>query len=295
MNPVGRVMVLALILASRASPHLTAQCSTCAEALLNLPGGARPIGVAGAYAAGDGPDALFYNPASVNSAHGATLGAERVGGATAGYFGTTGSAGSLGVGASVRFLDRPGSPITQSGELFGGELVAGVAAGAHLHGFALGVGANFITPDLAASGSTVGFDLGLARQISVVAVALTIQNLGGDVAGAPLPSRVTVSAAVPRTSISAWFDVAAWAAVSRERDGTVIPKAGVELIYEPVSGWTVAARVGLRRTANDPLLLEQSAMSLGGSLGLDRWSLDYAFQPAVGNGHPVHSLGLRVQ
>ena len=69
----------------------------------------------------------------------------------------------------------------------------------------------------------------------------------------------------------------------------------MELIYEPVSGWTVAGRVGVRRAPLEAGRLPQSALVLGGSFGLDGVALDYAFSPAKGGGGATHSLGLRIQ
>ena len=71
------------------------------------------------------------------------------------------------------------------------------------------------------------------------------------------------------------------------------PGGGAELIYEPVGGWYFVARAGARRVRSEPGRAE-SPVSFGGSFGLDRFWLDYAFQPYKGPG-AAHRVGIRIQ
>jgi len=73
----------------------------------------------------------------------------------------------------------------------------------------------------------------------------------------------------------------------------IVPGAGVELIYQPVEGWTVIGRAGARRVRDLPGRAE-SPVTLGGSFGLDRLWLDYTFQPYRGPGS-AHRIAIRIQ
>jgi hypothetical protein len=128
-------------------------------------------------------------------------------------------------------------------------------------------------------------------------VALTVQNLGAGLAilgfEADHPLRVTAGVASPAIRLGTFFDFAATAALSVELDGRVLPGGGAELIFEPVSGWTVSTRAGVRR--RDELPFKSTwAPTAGASFGLDRFSLDYGFEPANGPGN-THRLGIRIQ
>jgi hypothetical protein len=72
-------------------------------------------------------------------------------------------------------------------------------------------------------------------------------------------------------------------------DGTVRPALGVEAGYVPMDGYLFQARIGVRR----PELRAQNPLSFGGSAGLDRFMLDYAYEDWNGGG--AHRLALRVR
>jgi hypothetical protein len=72
-------------------------------------------------------------------------------------------------------------------------------------------------------------------------------------------------------------------------DGTVRPAVGVEAGYVPMDGYLIQARMGARR----PELRAQNPLSFGGSAGLDRFTLDYAYEDWKGGG--THRLALRVR
>jgi hypothetical protein len=294
------VAVIEILLALAAPRSAVAQCDSCRVAILSLTAGAQPIGLGGAYVAGDGPNALFYNPAQVGSNHGSALTLERIGSATLAEFATTASTGRFSFGTGIRFLSRSDNTVpNDSAGLRGGALVAGVALATQVHGVWLGGTANFVTPDLGVEGGGAVFDVGASMRQFGLRIGLSAQNLGRDLHEAgvrqELPTRVSLGASLPATSISTYFDFAASAALSWERGSGLVPKGGVELTYEPVSGWTFTGRAGVQRVVSRPGELRQSAISLGGSFGVNAWSIDYAFQPGVAGGPAVQSLGIRVQ
>ena len=290
--------LLTLVLVSAAN-RAAAQCGPCEIAILQLTAGARPLGLAGAYVTGNGPDAVFHNPAQVGSARGSTADLTWIGGVRFGSFATSGSVGSLGLGAGVRFFSAgvPGQ-FGDSTRLGGGALVATGSVARMVRGVWVGASASFVTPELSGGGGAA-FDVGAAvRQFGLV-FGLAAQNLGRDFTvdaiTHQLPRRVSLGVTWPGTSIGPYLDLSAVAAVSRERGGAVIPKGAVELSYEPVSGWTFTARAGVRRVVANAGELRQSAFTFGGTFALDRVSVDYAFLPAAGGGRASHSLGLRIE
>ena len=276
-----------------------AQCGPCEIAILQLTAGTRPLGLAGAYVAGNGPNAVFHNPAQIGSLHGSVASLEWVGGARFGSFATTGSIGSLNLGAGIRLLaDGVPGPFGDSIRLGGGALVATGSVARSVRGVWLGASASYVTPELS-SGGGVAFDVGAAVRRFGFLFGVSAQNLGRDftIDGITheLPRRVSLGVAWPGTSLGAYFDLSAVTAVSLERGGAVIPRGAVELSYVPVTGWTFSARAGVRRVVARAGELRESAVTLGGSFELDRVSLDYAFVPAESGGRASHSIGLRIQ
>jgi len=289
-------IVTLLVAAMICAPiRITAQCRYCGLPILQLPAGARPLGLGGAYVAGDGPDAVFYNPAQVGAGHGSTVNVARAGGATLGEFATTGSMGPLGVGAGFRFSSRGGAAVTPADQLPGGEMVAVVAAATRTHGIWVGASASFVNADLAESGGGAAFGAGVAARVLGLRVGVSGENIGSDIGAAGLPTTISVGVELPSVSLGTYVDLTGSLAVSRERDGGVFPKGGVEMSYEPVSGWTFTGRVGMRRAPLESGRIPQSALVLGGSFGLDAIAVDYAFSPARGGVPATHSLGLRIQ
>ncbi len=300
MTAWRRVFAFAALLGLAVMRTAVAQCDSCRVAILTLAAGARPLGLGGAYVAGDGPNALFYNPAQVGSNHGSALTVERVGGATFAEFASTATVGRFAFGTGVRFLSRSDNSVANdSASVGGGALVAGVALATQLRGVWIGGVANYVTPDLGTEGGGAVFDLGASVREFGLRIGVSAQNLGQDLHDAgvrqELPTRASLGASLPATAISTYFDFGASAAFSWQRGNGLVPMVGVELTYEPVSGWTFTGRAGVHRVASRPGELRQSAVSLGGSFGVNALSIDYAFQPAVAGGQAVHSVGIRVQ
>ncbi len=289
-----------LLLAFTAWTSASAQCDRCRIPILSIPVGVQAIGLGGAYVTGDGPDAVYHNPAQAGSARGTSLGFERLGEASLVQLATTGVTGRFSFGTSIRFLTRRDNPAPEdSASLRAGGLTGGLSLATQVRGVWVGGTAKFVSPDLGADDGGVGFDVGVAVRRFGLLLGLAAQDLGRDVTAAgvrqQMPTRVSLGASWPSNSISTYFDVGASAQLTWERGGKLVPAGGVELTYEPVSGWMFTGRAGAHRRIDRPGELQQSAFALGASFGRNSLSLDYAFQPAVAGGHPVHAFGIRVQ
>jgi hypothetical protein len=303
IRTLGR-LALPLLLAA----PLAAQGST-APLALRLAGGTRGLGFGDAYVAGRGPEAIFYNPAQVSTATGMMLSLERFGSAsTLGtYAATTSLGGAFAAGFGAQYLDygaatgvfptAPGA-LGHRGPLDAASLAATATLAFRWKGFRWGAGAKYLAERVPAGrGDGAALDLGAARDMGRFTLGLAAQNLGGHltVAGdrADLPSRVTAGAVLNRYSISTYFDIAASAAVSRERDGRITPAGGAELSYVPLEGWLFQLRAGARRVEGGPTPHRQP-YTLGATAALDRLALDYAFE-AIRGGHAAHRIGIRIQ
>ncbi len=277
-----------------------------APLVLRLPSSPRAFGLGNAYVGGEGADAIFFNPANVGRTTGLLVSAARF--RSASTEATIASSTSLGtklaVAAFAQWLDygsagfpTPPGLLTTRGPDDAQSLAAGMGAATIVKKFRIGVAAKYVEERIAGvRGGRPAFDVGLAREIRWLTVGFAVQNLGRalDVGGttARLPTRLSVGATTRRLPIGAYFDVLASAAVLRERDGSIVPGGGAELVYEPVSGWTAKLRAGLHRP--DPSSPAIGPITLGGSLGLDRFSLDYSVE-WYRVGGTVHRFGVRIE
>lgn len=298
--------LLALMLFSGAA---LAQTTPRAPLVLRLPGGTRAIGLGNAFVAGRGPEVIFYNPAQMSVLRGSTISLQRFGSAaTLGSLSMVGPFGKISIGAGVQYLDyhtpsattlynRPGQ-LPLGGPLQSMSLAASVAATTRIKGVRVGVAAKYVQENIGGlRDDGLALDAGVAREVGRATVGLSVQNIGGGIEilgeDAELPTRVSLGAFSPSMLVSTYFDLVIAVAVSRERDGRIVPAAGAELLYQPVDGWYFVGRVGARRVEGGPRPLE-SPVTLGGSFGLDRFWLDYAFLPGRGSS-ASHRLGIRIQ
>jgi hypothetical protein len=277
-----------------------------APLVLRIPASARAAALGDAFAAGRGSDVLFYHPAQIGLTTGLSVSVARYrSAATAASVATSSTLGVITIGAGVQWLDYGSSPsrfptppadLTTSGET-SQSLAATAAAAIRFRGLRWGVAAKYVEerlPDARPNG--VAFDVGVARELGRIPVALVAQNLGGhlDDGGttAPLPRRLVLGAATPRWPIHTWFDLSATAALSWERESRLSPSGGVELTYVPLEGYSVAARVGARRVEGGRR--SRRPVTLGAGIGFDRFSLDYAYEEYSGTGG-AHRFGVRLQ
>jgi len=305
MRPTLRPL---LAMALLAAPAL-AQSPPTAPLVLRLPGGARAAGLGNAFTAGSGAEVLFYNPAQIGVLRGTTVSLARFGSsATLGTLSTVGPFGKVALGAGVQYLDygsavgstlygRPGI-LPVGGPLQSSSLAATVAASTRIRGVRIGVAGKYVQEYIGGlRDDGLALDLGVAREFRRYTLALAVQNIGGglEILGqsAALPTQVSLGVASPTIRLGTYFDLVAAAAAVRERDGRMAPGGGVELIYQPLDGWYFEGRVGARRVEAGSRPLE-SPVTFGGSFGLDRFWLDYTFQPSRG-ASATHRIGIRIQ
>jgi hypothetical protein len=80
------------------------------------------------------------------------------------------------------------------------------------------------------------------------------------------------------------------AAISRWEDGTVVPHAGIEFAYWPVSGRTFIGRIGIRYIEDSDI----RPLTLGAGFVGDRIGIDYGVQGYDG-ARAVHRVGVRLR
>lgn len=144
----------------------------------------------------------------------------------------------------------------------------------------------------------VAFDVGLAKEVGPVVLALTGRNLGGDLRLSPapagtqeaeleLPTQWVAGVSLEEFQVGP-LDMHVTSQVARRRDGQYIPAGGVEVSYWPVVGYTFRLRGGLQRVYED----DRSPFTFGAEFTADDIGIEYAFQSFDGEGN-AHRFGLR--
>jgi hypothetical protein len=249
-------------------------------------------------------DAIFYHPGLVDGARG--IGAslafyERAslislsagtdwwrGGVALGVQSLSYSASAANAGP---FADGEAALDTQ-GDVQAGETVVSAGYGRVLLGFRVGLVGKMI--DQRRGGerdATVAADFGIARRISFLTAGIAVQNLGRqpDFTGndLDLPLAFTLGASTLPRPLGP-LDLSAAASVSLQEDDTVVPAAGIEIAYWPISGRTFIGRIGFRHIDESDI----RPLTLGAGFTGDRIGIDYAVQ-AFEDARAVHRIGLR--
>ncbi|HSJ33333.1 MAG TPA: hypothetical protein VK933_17975 [Longimicrobiales bacterium] len=296
-----------LLLALGAVTPADAQVRENAPLLLQLPASTRAFGLGDAYhlASADN-DALFYHPGLIDAARG--IGAslaiyERAslvtlsGAAEFWNGGVAFGVQSLSYSAPTRTsgaFARGEAGLGDAGDVTAAELVLSAGYGRSIKGFRVGIAGKYVETRVPGErDATVAADLGVARRIGFVTAGLSAQNLGRapalegeDVA---LPMTVTLGASTQSTTVGP-LDVSAAAAVSRWEDGKIVPHAGVEVGYWPVSGRTFIGRIGIRYIDDSDI----RPLTLGAGFVGDRIGIDYGVQDFDGS-RAVHRVGVRLR
>lgn len=285
-------------------PHrASAQGERREPLVLRLPGGTRAAAMANASIATRDDEVLWYGPAQLVVARGASASWQRIGDADLRGVSAAFQSGSLGIGIGAQYLAYAapaGAPFApwQVGRNDGGapasslELAAGVAR--TFKGIRTGIVGRLVEEDPGAARAIRGtLDLGAGRTIGPVTAGIAVQHLGRDAdAGAisvRLPTQVTLGVNGDVFSKGA-FDLAGGASVSLLRGGRVVPRTGWELGWVWIEGHALQGRVGLHR----PEWEGQSWLTLGLGLTRDNLSLDYAFEPEA-DAPASHRVGVRVR
>ena len=303
MRPLG----FALLLCISPLTLVHAQSDRNAPLVLELPASTRALGLGGAFVlTGTASDALFYHPALVNSARGFGIDVQRYGSEST--LGTLSGATSLGGGGlavgvqvlsfamrgpAVDFIADDADALLRSGPWGASEMVATIGYGRVIAGFRIGTAGKIIEQRIGRDrDAAAALDIGVARRILGITWGISAQNLGRGLAtgfsdALPLPHRLTLGASTRSRPVGP-LDVLAAAAVSRRRDGELIPAGGIEISWWPIVGRTFTGRIGMRRVPGDG----GSPVTVGVAFTTDDYTLEYAFEEFDSPG-AAHRLGLR--
>jgi hypothetical protein len=301
----ARAILLSLAALVVTGSVLRAQGPETAPRVLTVPGSTRALGVGDAYAAlGSDPDVIFYNPGQLVSARGIGVGIQRYGEGSrlltvSGASVLAPGAVALGVqildqatdAATYRALARSGEgSLFTRGALQATGAVATVGYARTIFNLRVGAAVKLIHQELGnVRDATPAFDVGVSRG-STYPLALVGRNLGHglDIGGSSvaLPREVALAGAVPRREVGP-LDLAAAASIAMRADGSIAGGGGTEWSYNPLDGFTFAARIGYRAVEG-----AESHLTLGAGFVGERFNLDYAFQASDGAGS-AHRLGVR--
>jgi hypothetical protein len=301
------VGVAVVLLTAPPLNRLTAQ--TEGSVLTALPGSTRSaaLGGAGAALVGDA-GAMFSNPAGI-----ATIRHLSLEGSYEPYLaGSAVSTAALALrvrrwtwGLGTQALDYGSEPEIVPDPATGGR--RGMPTGAYFHpyealattslvyrrGFgALGVTAKYNRQQIGSDVSDAwAGDVGLAIAVfDIMAVGVSVQNLGGDLGkGALLPRRTRAGLTLNYTDPQGTFRLLTTLEGMWTRDRSAVLIQGVE-------GGIVTGGVGLVGRlgyATRATVTDASRMTFGGGIVLGRLAMDYAFQAYDALGGGTHRVGLR--
>jgi len=291
------------------TPAVRLPAQTEGSILTVLPGSTRSAGLGGAGAAlvGDA-GAMFANPAGI-----ATIRHLSIEGSYEPYLaGSAVSTAALALrvrrwtwGFGAQALDYGSEPEIVPDPATGGR--RGMPTGASFHpyealattslvyrrGFmALGVTAKYNRQQIGSDVSDAwAGDAGMAIAVfDIMAVGVSVQNLGGDLGnGALLPRRTRVGLTLNYTDPQGTFRLLTTLEGMWTRDRSAVLVQGVEGGIV-TGGVGLVARVGYATRAT---VTDASRMTFGGGIVLGRLAMDYAFQAYDALGGGTHRVGLR--
>ncbi len=278
--------------------------------VLRLPASARILGMANVGLASTDGDAMLYNPGMIAQSRGSAVSLQRYGAnATAGAMGTTSTTGSLVIGIAAQFVtysaaagasyadvvEPGGTHLSDSGSVGASSTAFTFGVARTIKGFRLGASVKYAEDRLGTShDGIVGFDIGMNRPFGNGMLAFVVQNLGVgpriDGIMGTLPRRVGIGYGFYQAVAGHW-DVGAQTALTLEGDLFVRPAGGAELAYVPIDGVAITLRSGFRL----PREQDESLVTAGFGVTVDRLAIDYAMEPMRGGRPMSHRLGLRVR
>jgi len=301
------VGVAVVLLTAQLPNRLTAQ--TEGSILTVLPGSTRSaaLGGAGAALVGDA-GALFANPAGI-----ATVRHLSIEGSYEPYLaGSAVSAAALALrvqrwtlGFGAQALDFGSEAEIVPDPATGGR--RGMPTGASFHPYealattslvyrrglvALGVTAKYNRQQIGSDVSDAwAGDVGMAIAVfDIMAIGVSVQNLGGDLGnGALLPRRTRAGLTLNYTDPQGTFRLLTTLEGQWTRDRSAVLIQGIE-------GGVVTGGVGLIGRvgyATRPTITDASRVTFGGGIVLGRLAMDYAFQANDALGGGTHRVGLR--
>ena len=307
---MGRRAVISIVMVVlTVTPAVRLPAQTEGSILTVLPGSTRSAGLGGAGAAlvGDA-GAMFANPAGI-----ATIRHLSIEGSYEPYLaGSAVSTAALALrvrrwtwGFGAQALDYGSEPEIVPDPATGGR--RGMPTGASFHpyealattslvyrrGFmALGVTAKYNRQQIGSDVSDAwAGDAGMAIAVfDIMAVGVSVQNLGGDLGnGALLPRRTRVGLTLNYTDPQGTFRLLTTLEGMWTRDRSAVLVQGVEGGIV-TGGVGLVARVGYATRAT---VTDASRMTFGGGIVLGRLAMDYAFQAYDALGGGTHRVGLR--
>ncbi|HEV2672557.1 MAG TPA: hypothetical protein VGU74_15795 [Gemmatimonadales bacterium] len=309
-GPAGRRVVTAVaVLALAASPPARLPAQSEGSILTSLPGSTRAAAMGGAGAAlvGDA-GAMFANPAGI-----ATIRHLGIEGSYEPYLeGTAISSAAMALrvtrftlGFGAQALDYGTEAEIVPDPSTGGR--RGMATGASFHpyealaatslvyrgGFAaLGVTAKYDRQEIGAETSDAwAGDIGMAIAVfDIMALGVSVQNLGGDLgSGALLPRRTRAGLTLNYTDPQGTYRLLTTLEGVWTRDQSAVLIQGVEAGVV-ASGVGLVGRVGY---ATRPAVTDASNWTFGGGVVLGRLAMDYAYRSYDVLGGGTHRVGLR--
>ncbi len=278
--------------------------------VLRLPASARILSMANAGIVSTDGDAMFYNPGMLASSRGSAISLQRYGAnGTAGSMATATTSGSMTIGIGAQLVSysapagadyadvmSPGATrLSDSGSVSASSTALTFGFAKTIKGFRFGASAKYVEDRIGAShDGTVAFDIGMNRALGPGTLGFVVQNLGAgprlDGIEGTLPRRIGIGFGAFR-AIAAHWDLGAQTALTLEGDLFVRPAGGAELAYVPIEGVAITLRQGFRL----PRERDESLITAGLGIAVDRIAIDYAMEPMRG-GRPVsHRVGLRVR
>jgi len=305
---VALALLLASVLGLTALPAAAAAQDEALPRLLRLPASTRAMALGDAFMTDAGSaDAVFYHPGLVSGSAGFGLAVQSWSGVSTSAHAAAATDwfdGTVAVGLQTLQYDRAADaplgaglaqdPLFQQEARGASERVASVAYGREDSGLRWGVSGKVVEQRLEGEAETAwAMDLGLAREVGPLTVALSAQNLGtemtfGDTA-VPLPRRYTLGAGAYGREVGP-LDVGFSGSLRYEEQAEEwIPGAGLEVGYWPVRGRTFVGRVGVQRVPEG----EASGVTFGAAFWGDDLTLEWAWMPfggAVDDG--THRIGI---
>lgn len=303
----GWAVAMAVLLTAQPLNRLTAQ--TEGSVLPLIPGSTRSaaLGGAGAALVGDA-GAMFANPAGI-----ATVRHLSIEGSYEPYLGGSAlSSAALALrvshftwGVGAQTLDYGSEPEIIPDPATGGR--SGMPTGADFHPYealaatslvyrrgmlALGFTGKYDRQQIGSEVSDAwAGDVGLGVAVfDILALGVSVQNLGGDLgAGALLPRRTRAGLTLNYTDPQGTFRLLTTLEGQWTRDRHAVLIQGLEAGIVR-SGVGLVARLGYATRA---AITDQSRISLGGGIVLGRLGMDYAFQSYDALGGGTHRVGLR--
>ncbi|MGD2121656.1 MAG: hypothetical protein PVJ76_07920 [Gemmatimonadota bacterium] len=293
---------------------LEAQSRDRGPIVLELPASTRALALGNSFALGfRDSDAVFYQPGLLNQASGFSGSIQRYGSAStlislsAGGTWLDGGValgvqhlsygaateGTLGGGAP--YLSADVGSLRTNGSTGVSELVVSAGYGRTFKGLQVGIVGKLTEQRFGPNKSATGaVDLGISTSQGPVTLGVAVQNLGPDLSffdeEVPLPLGLGLGISTERAPVGP-LDVGASGALNYRIDGDLVPSAGLEVAYWPVTGRTFIGRIGFRH-----LPKEQSAwpVTFGGAFMGDDIILEYAYEGFdSGSGAHRFSVGWR--